>query len=99
MGVNLSGYDQTEKSRSFNQLVAIWDFQVSTSPGGGHSGLKRYPLANGCGSGERQNSELATSFWGKTGGDQFQTKNIIGVLAYNLWLYSLYFIGYMAFFL
>ena len=51
------------------------------------------------GSGERQNLGAVNSFWGKKGGGQLQTKNIIGSLAYNLCLYSLYFIRYMAFFI
>ena len=40
----------------------------------------------------------STPFGGKKGGAvKLQTKNIIGALAYNLCLYSLYFIRYMAF--
>ena len=51
------------------------------------------------GSGERQNSGAVNSFWDKKGGRSTQTMNIIGALAYNLCLYSLYFIRYMAFFI
>ena len=52
------------------------------------------------GIGERQNSGAVNSFWGeKKGGGQVKTKNIMGALAYNLCLYSLYFIRYMAFFI
>ena len=41
----------------------------------------------------------STPFGQKKGGGQLQTKNIIGTLAYNLCLYSLYFIRYMGFFI
>ena len=40
----------------------------------------------------------STLFGEKKGGGQLQTKNIIGALAYNLCLYSLSLIRYIAFF-
>ena len=45
--------------------------------------------------------ERSNPFGAKKGGSQLQTKKIIGalVLAYNLCLYSLYFIRYIAFFI
>ena len=51
------------------------------------------------GSGEHQNLVAVNSFGGKIGGRLTSNKNIIGALAYNLCLYSLYFISYMAFFI
>ena len=68
--------------------------------GGGHSGSNRYCQTDARSrSGEREDLGAVNSFWGKKGGGQLQTKNIIGSLAYNLCLYSLYFIRYMAFFI
>ena len=63
---------------------------------GGHSGLNRSRGA------EAMNAKFqgqSTPFGAKKGGGQLQTKNILGALADNLCLYSLYFIRYMAFFI
>ena len=52
------------------------------------------------GSGDHQNLGAVNSFGAKKGGGQLQTtKNITGALAYDLSLYSLYFIRYMGFFI
>ena len=59
---------------------------------GGHSGLNTYPppMAAWSGSGDLQNLGVVNSIWGKKGGSQLQTQNIMGELAYNLCMYSLY---------
>ena len=77
-----------------------WEGRCGSLGRGVHLGLNGYPLQTAAqsGNGDRQNLGAVNSFWGKEGGCQLQTKNIIGGLAYSSCLYSLNVIRYMAYF-
>ena len=69
--------------------------------GGGALRFEYVPTAKRSPGAEAVNAKIqgwSTPFGGKKGGGQLQSKNIIGAIAYNLCLYSLYFNRYMAFF-
>ena len=75
---------------------------VYTPGGGGAHRFEWVPTAKWPHGAEVVNAKIqgwSTPFGAKKGVGQLQTKNIIGALAYNLCLYSLYFIRYMAFFI
>ena len=70
--------------------------------GGGALRFEEVPTAQRPRGAEAVNAKIqgwSTPFGGKKGGGQLQTKNIIGALAYNVCLYSLYLIRYTAFFI
>ena len=54
-------------------------------------------MATHChGSGECQNIGVVSSFEGKKGGVQLETKNQIGVVTCKMCLFSLYFVKYIS---
>ena len=86
-----------------NQVTSNHSLTLHANPrtvGGGTQVPTQVPTAKRPRGAEAVNAKIqgrSTPFGAKKGGGQLQTKIIIGALAYNVCLYPLYFIRYMAF--